>query len=161
MTYKKQTLSLLLLGLLAPFANAQNASLSSGGNASGVGGSASYSIGQALYSTHTDGNNSEIQGVQQPYEISTVTKIKDVEGISLFLSVYPNPTSNELNLKIEKYPTKGLTYQLTDINGRVLTIQKIESELTQLSLSDYTSTIYFLSVLKNNQLIKSFKIFKN
>jgi len=41
------------------------------------------------------------QGVQQPCEISIGTGIEEVEGITLQCSVYPNPATDILMLKIE------------------------------------------------------------
>jgi hypothetical protein len=38
-------------------------------NATGSEGSASYSIGQVVYQTHTGTNGSVAEGIQQPYEI--------------------------------------------------------------------------------------------
>ncbi len=161
MKYKKQLLILMLLGGFFSTAQAQDASAATGGEATGAGGTASYTIGQPMYQTNTGGGLTEVQGVQQPYEISVVTALNDIEGISLLFSAYPNPTNNQLNLRIEKYPTKGLFYQLTDVNGKILQSKKIENELTEISLSSYASASYFLSVSQNNQLIKSFKILKN
>ncbi len=161
MRHKKTFLTTLLLCAAIPWLQAQDASLATGGTGSGSGGTATYSIGQPMYQTQSGTGFVETQGVQQPYEISVVTALNDLEGISLFFSAYPNPTSNELNLKIEKYSTKDLTYQLTDMNGKVLQSSKVSDERTQLSLSTYATATYFLSVSKNNQLIKSFKIIKN
>jgi hypothetical protein len=53
--------------------HAQEAIPAGGGNASGSGGSASYSVGQVVYTTNTGTNGSAAQGVQQPYEISVVS----------------------------------------------------------------------------------------
>jgi hypothetical protein len=39
-----------------------------GGEATGSGGSVSYSVGQVVYTTNTGINGSVAQGVQQPYE---------------------------------------------------------------------------------------------
>ena len=45
--------------------HSQKSVAASGGDASGTGGSSSYSIGQVFYSNHTGLNGSEAQGVQQ------------------------------------------------------------------------------------------------
>ncbi|MGD0341661.1 MAG: hypothetical protein ABSA76_08155, partial [Bacteroidales bacterium] len=61
--------------------HAQSTITTSGGNASGSGGSASYTIGQVVYSTITGTNGSSAQGVQQPYEISIITGIAEAKDI--------------------------------------------------------------------------------
>ncbi len=73
MKYKNLKLSaILLLGLGLTGLQAQTSVNATGGNASGSGGSASYSVGQVVYTTHTGTNGSVAQGVQQPFEISVV-----------------------------------------------------------------------------------------
>ncbi|HTO14956.1 MAG TPA: T9SS type A sorting domain-containing protein [Edaphocola sp.] len=150
---------LIYFGLLG--ANAQTVVLSSGGNASGAGGSSSYSVGQMVYNSYNGTEGSVIEGVQQPYEISTVSISKDFEGIRIFLSVYPNPTSSLLNLKIDNYPSNEISYQLTDLYGKLLVSGKTTGALTQVSMNAYAAATYFLIVQKNKVTIKTFKIVKN
>ncbi len=70
--------------------------------ASGSDGTASYTVGQVVYTTETGTNGYSIaQGVQQPFEISVVTGIKEAKDISLSVSAYPNPTSDYLIVKVE------------------------------------------------------------
>jgi len=80
--------------------SAQKNTVASGGNASGSGGSASYAVGQVVYTTNTGINGSVAQGVQQPYEISTTVGINETT-IHLGMSVYPNPTTDYLQLKVK------------------------------------------------------------
>lgn len=82
---------LVLLALCFGELSAQESYNASGGEASGTGGSSSYSIGQVFSTHHKSGKGSFSSGVQQPYEILILTGI-DVRAISLELSVFPNPT---------------------------------------------------------------------
>ncbi|MCB0409870.1 MAG: hypothetical protein KDD29_06595, partial [Flavobacteriales bacterium] len=66
----KKIIFITLQILICSIVFAQENTVSSGGDALGVGGSASYSVGQVVYTTHTGVNGSIAQGVQQPYEIS-------------------------------------------------------------------------------------------
>jgi hypothetical protein len=84
MKYKKLILSALLLsGLGLTGLQAQEVIPAVGGNASGSGGSVSYSVGQVAYQTHTGTNGSVVEGVQQPYEISVLTAIEEAKNINL------------------------------------------------------------------------------
>lgn len=65
----------LLLGLSDMFT--QESINTSGGNGSSSSGSVSYSIGQMFYRSYAAGTISIAEGVQQPYEISTVSSIED------------------------------------------------------------------------------------
>ncbi|MCJ7449016.1 MAG: T9SS type A sorting domain-containing protein [Bacteroidales bacterium] len=141
--------------------HAQNAIPASGGNASGSGGSVSYSVGQIVYTTNTGTNGSAAQGVQQPYEISVVTSIEEALDISLEMVVYPNPTTDFIKLKIENYEVKNLRYQLYDINGSLLKDNKVEGNETNIVMNNFLPATYFLKVTDNNKVIKTFKIIKN
>ena len=140
---------------------AQNAIPASGGNATGSGGSVSYTVGQVVYTKYTGTNGSVAQGVQQPYEISVVTGIVEAKGISLEIEVYPNPATDFVKLKIENYEVKNLRYQLYDINGSLIKDNKVEGNETSISMQNLLPSVYFLKVTDNNKVIKTFKIIKN
>ena len=55
--------------------HAQQTTISSGGDAAGIGGKVTYSVGQVAWNILTGTNGSVIQGVQQPYEISVISGI--------------------------------------------------------------------------------------
>ena len=77
------------------------------------------------------------------------------------MTVFPNPTTNFVVLKVEKYEVADLIYQLIDTNGRLIESKKILGEATTVDINNYPATIYFLQVLDNNKAIKTFKIIKN
>ena len=140
---------------------AQNAIPASGGNATGSGGSVSYTVGQVVYTKYTGTNGSVAQGVQQPYEISVVTGIAETKDISLEIEVYPNPATDFVKLKIENYEVKNLKYQLYDINGSLIKDNKVEGNETNIPMQNLLPATYFLKVTDNNKVIKTFKIIKN
>jgi hypothetical protein len=150
-----------MLGLGLTGVQAQNSEPATGGNVSGSGGSASYSIGQVFYTTTTNLNGSVAQGVQQPFEISVVTGLEQAQGINLSCSAYPNPTTDILILKVENFDNTNLSYQLFDIDGKNLETKKIESNQTSIVMNKLVPAIYFLRVIKSNKEVKTFKIIKN
>jgi len=141
--------------------NAQQALSAPGGEATAAGGNASYSVGQVVYTTNTGTNGSVAQGIQQPYEISVVTGLEDAKGITLQCSAYPNPTTDFLTLKVENFSLSTLTFQLYDLNGKLLENKKIESNETRIVMSNLNRAVYFLKVIQYNKEIKTFKIVKN
>jgi hypothetical protein len=158
MKHKKTITSVAFLLLGLGGLHAQESPTSTGGEATGTGGTASYSIGQVVYTTATGTNGSVEQGIQQPFEISTVLGINETT-VNLELSVYPNPTTNYLTLKAEKID--NLNYQLLDMLGRVIKRKKMVSNSSNISLEGQPTSIYFLNVVKDNKIIKTFKIIKN
>lgn len=159
---KLSALLLLFLGITGLYA--QEAIPAAGGNASGSGGSVSYTIGQDAYNTIIGSNGSVAQGVQQPYEISVVTGLEEVNGIKLNITAYPNPATDFITLKVEASTTPGIrsmSYQLSDISGKLLENKKLASNETSIDMKNLVSSIYFLKVTSNNKEIITFKIIKN
>ena len=160
MRHKRLKLSaILLLGLGLTGLQAQESVNVNGGNASGSGGSASYSVGQVVYTTNTGTGGSLTQGVQQPFEISVVTGIEQT-AINLAISAYPNPTFDFLQLKVETEKFKDLSYQLYDMNGKLLQNKKITGNLTSIAMSNLVTATYFVKITEGNKEIKTFKIIK-
>jgi len=158
---KIKSIFLLLFSFWLTSAHAQDVVLTTGGNASGSGGSVSYSIGQVVFSTITGANGSIVQGVQQPIEISVVSEIDDNPDIVLQCSVYPNPTTNNLTLKFKNFKPENWSYQLYDINGNLLEDKKVEGDETKIMFSNLAPAIYFLKVSNGRNEIKTFKVIKN
>lgn len=153
--------AIALFALLATMeVSAQETVPATGGDGTGTGGSCSYTVGQVMYSTNTGTNGSAAQGVQQPYEISTSVGI-EVTEISLEFIAYPNPTTNSLTLKLGNYTNEKLTYQLHDIQGKLVYSKQIDSCNTLISVKDLPAGTYLLSVLDNLACIKTFRIVKN
>ncbi len=140
--------------------NAQETVPVAGGNAGGTGGSVSYTIGQTFYLTNTGSNGSVAEGVQQPFEISVVIGIEEANGISLQCSVYPNPATDFLILKVDNFNLSAMMFQLYDSGGKNIKAGNIESNETTISMNDLVSGTYFLKVNQSNQEIKIFKIIK-
>lgn len=162
MKHKKlKIIIMLLLELGLTDLQAQEAIPATGSNASGSGGSTSYSVGQIVYTTNNGTNGSVAQGVQQPFEISVVTAIEETKGITLECSAYPNPTTDYLTLEIENFDLSTLTFSLYDINGKLLENKKIECKETSIIMSNLVPATYFLKVIQCNKEIKIFKIIKN
>jgi hypothetical protein len=160
MQLKKATLVLLLLGIGLTGIKAQESLSATGFNGSGSGGSVSGTIGQVFY-TNTITNGSVAQGVQQPFEISVETVIEEAKEISLHCMAYPNPATNFLTLKVENFNKQNLSYNLYDVNGKLLEKKNLESNETSMDMGNYVPATYFLKVIKDNKTIEIFKIIKN
>ena len=154
MKHKKAiaSVALLLLGLGGLYA--QEALITTGGEVTGTGGTASYSIGQVSYTSITGVNGSLTQGIQQPYEIFTTTGINETS-----FNLYPNPTTNQVTLKTNDHTS--LSYRLYDMLGKIIETKGVSSNSTHINLEVVSIGFYFLSVVKNNQIVKTFKIIKN
>lgn len=162
MQHKRLKLSVVFfLGLGLMGLQAQKSVNSTGGNASGSGGSASYSVGQAVYTSNTETGGTVAQGVQQPYEIWVETDIEEAKGINLLVMAYPNPTTDYLTLRIDEFDISDLSYQLYDMQGKLLRDEKITGNQTRIVMSNLVPATYSVKVVQGNKEIKTFKIVKH
>lgn len=153
--------SIIILFPFGVFSTAfgQSATSAAGGNATGTGGSVSYSVGQVVYTANNSTSGDVFQGVQQSYEILGLSGINTVSLVANS-SVYPNPTTDVLFLNIEDFDVTDCVFILSDSNGKLLFQKSIIDKKTELEMSSFISGIYFVSVFENNKEIRTFKIVK-
>jgi hypothetical protein len=157
---KSQALILWIVFLLATnFAKAQESTNSSGGDATGSGGSVAFSVGQVVYTTTTNPAGIVAQGVQQPFEISIVGLNEAATNISL--TAFPNPTADNLTLQLSDFKTEKLSYQIYDLQGKQLNSQPIVAPQTTIEMKSLPNSTYFIYVVnQENKKVQSFKILK-
>ncbi|WP_397446922.1 T9SS type A sorting domain-containing protein [Polaribacter sp. R77954] len=145
--------------LTTHFLHSQTAITSSGGIATGGGGTATYSIGQLVYTTNSYNSGSIAQGVQQAFEFQVFSN-SDIPSTNLTLLTYPNPTSDNLVLKMSDTPQDELEYTLFDIQGKQIMTGQITNTKTTIETRDIANGVYSLKVTKNKLLLKAIKIIK-
>ena len=102
---------------------AQETAPSTGGDASGSGGSSSFTVGQVFYTTNTSSTGSVSQGMQQAFEIQTRSN-PSLSTVQLTAVTYPNPSTDYLVLKITDTAIENLQYTLFDLNSKTITSKK-------------------------------------
>lgn len=151
---------IILTGFCACFSLlslAQQNTVSSGGDATGSGGSVSYSVGQIDYINSTGSNGSVNQGVQQPFEFFKV----DLEEASFVdVNLYPNPTNEFIILQLENF-TNDLSFTLYDVNGKLVAEGIVEASETQIDMRSFARGQYHLAIKNTANDIQSIKIIKN
>lgn len=149
--------SLLYTGLVC----AQQSVNVTGGAADGSGGSLAYSVGQVVYQTYSSGSSSISQGVQQPYEVSTLSTTVPVTEFNMKLKAFPNPTTHTITLEVGDTYDQNLSYQLFDLLGRLLKSGKITQKHTQVNMSDFGPSTYLIRLQTEEQkTLQTFKIIK-
>lgn len=133
--------------------------LSGGNTVEGANYTLSYSIGELSIATYKKTTVTLTQGQQQGSLI--ITSLNEIENSVIQAKAYPNPTSNFVMLSIEGNNTGDLEYALTNVSGSLLLSEKNISQQQKISMSQYKSGIYFLTVLnRRNNNIHTFKIIK-
>ena len=153
--------TLFLCCLAVPSVFAQSVIVPVGGDAQGNGGSVSYTVGQIAVQTvaNSDGSVSVAEGVQQPYEIMTVG-VDDYPQIALDAVVYPNPTENLAQLRLNGFevPADGLRAILYDGNGKQLQSVVVTEDLTSFQIGQYATGTYYLELRDGKRVLKTFKV---
>lgn len=137
---------------------AQKGTVTTGGVASGAGGSVTYTIGETNYVTAT-GTGQVTQGLQQPFEIFLMEAT--AQELNVAVTLFPNPTSERLIITVEGNDFQGLNYQLYDAAGKMLVDKKMQSNQADIFMRDYASATYFVKITNQNNESKNFKIIKN
>ena len=138
--------------------SAQSDIVPAGGEATGNGGSVSYSVGQIAVQSKSDGAASISEGVQQPYEISVVG-VDNYPDITLHAVLYPNPTQGRLKLEISNLQFDG-ELKVYDVNGKYVFSKKLEGKTTEFDISSCAPGTYYINVYDGTQSLKSFKVVK-
>jgi hypothetical protein len=125
----------------------------------------SWTVGEPVIFTLSNGSNILTQGMHQTKLI--VTSIEEIELSGLEISAFPNPANEYVNLKVSHLSSdqpgemwKEFSFELYDMNGKVLMQKQIISTETVIKMDSYAPATYFLKVTKDKKLIKTFKIIK-
>lgn len=160
---RKATLTLFFVGafFFVQQLKAQQATLSSGGNGSGTGGSFAYSVGQTVYTAQSNSAITLSIGVQQGFELFLITGLEDEDRFGLAATVFPNPTSNYLTVEIKNYsPDTAMEIFLFDAKGQQMHRQQVVDVLTYLEMKHLSPALYMLKVIQGNKLVKVVKVIK-
>ena len=135
----------------------QRNTVATGGDASGSGGSVSYSVGQIDYSNYSGTNGSSNEGVQQPFEFFNPEAALD--ELDWNAELYPNPTNDQVILQLSGIPENG-EYKLFDSKGSIVLDGSITDLETIIDMRSLTPAVYHLQ-LSQNTTTTSIQIVKN
>ncbi|WP_339921083.1 T9SS type A sorting domain-containing protein [uncultured Flavobacterium sp.] len=131
-----------------------------GGEATGSGGTLSYSVGQLANKPYSGINGTTMHGVQQSIELYTLSN-PEFKALTLTAATYPNPTTDHIVLKLMDSNLTSLNYTLYDIQGRTVSKGQVLHDATQITMQHLEMGIYILKVNQNSKELKSFKIIKH
>ena len=160
MNFYKTKIVVLLLMFNLGVVYAQDAVVAAGGSVSGTTGTVSHSVGQVVYTAVSNTNGSINQGVQQPYDISTISTGSELEN-GITLSVFPNPTKDVLTLKIEDADVAGYSYELYNNLGQLIRQEGIDQNQVEISTQDLSAATYILKVKSTNDVLRVFSVIKH
>jgi hypothetical protein len=142
-------------------AGAQTSFNATGGNAQGSVGTISFSSGQVFFSVSEGANGSLTAGIQQPYDISTAVSAPEFDDTKQSVSIYPNPITHYLTVKLEGFKDETLSCILLDQSARLLQKIRLNSDQTVIDMSKLKPATYFLFVTDGRINLKTFRIIKH
>jgi hypothetical protein len=139
---------LFLVFALAASAQKQEVIASAGGYNTSGSLSISWTLGETIIPTFQNGNLILTHGFQQQLLVTTVEE--NLEEL-VKVTVYPNPASDNINIRFESPLDGEVTIQLINGQGKLVKTDVIEVSVTekQLNLQDLASGTYFLKLTKN------------
>jgi hypothetical protein len=143
----KNTIPILLFFACISLAKAQSISpqviASAGTHSTGSNIQLSWTLGEPVITTVSNGNNIITQGFHQT--LLTVTAVDENNISDINITVFPNPTSEILNISLANNQ-KDLQLELFDINGKLLQTQQINAtqNMANINMSEYARANYLL-----------------
>ncbi|OFX26724.1 MAG: hypothetical protein A2033_08935 [Bacteroidetes bacterium GWA2_31_9] len=159
--FKILVLVLLINSSLILCIYAQETVATAGADISGTDGTISFTVGQIANKTIIGSNGYISEGVHQPIEISTISKLTKEDKSDYEINVYPNPTNEFVFVKINNKKSEQLNYQLFDINNKLIESNNVSDIETKISLIERKASTYFLKISNQANEIQTFKIIKN
>jgi hypothetical protein len=148
-------LSIIVLSLKT---QAQQLVSASGGHYSDAQLNVSWSVGETVIETFTDDNYILTQGFQQPGLV--LVGIESFSDQFEALHVYPNPTSDYVNINLnEDYD--NLSYRVLNSEGKVIQNKQIENKTFQISFTEQNQGLYLIHLMDGTKTMKIFRIIKN
>jgi len=149
---------LLVLTICCPGLLAQQVVATAGSTFDNSGRSITFTIGEGVAQTLTNGDLTLTQGFHQT--TVSVKSISELKELDFSISVSPNPTSDFLKIKVTKEDVTGLQFLLLDINGKLILQKNLEGNETSLSIDKLTDGLYILMIKEGPKELKTFKVIK-
>ncbi len=158
-----------VLFLFYGIVNAQNQSISlqsinsSGTKMSQANGSLTFTVGELLVLSQTDNNGNTLGGGFSAGATLTTLNVFTPDETVLNINVFPNPTTELVNVQINHSTIDQVVVSITDVQGKEVyngTYAGISNTIG-INTASYPTGNYTLSLKdKNNQVLGTYKIIK-
>ncbi len=138
----------------------QSGSVATGGEISSADHTLSFSIGPTFYTSFGNDGFYISSGIQHP-EIRIFTRITENEDLKHEIRVFPNPTSDWINIRIKDPDFLDSDIRLISMEGKVLFSKAIENGELNLPVSQLEPGNYTLLIVNKRELLRSFNIIKS
>ncbi len=86
-----------------------------------------------------------------PRDNDDVTLVTSVEGLTAEIAIYPNPTSNVINIAAEGLNVERV--ELANVDGQIVSSEEVASDMITVSLEGQPAGMYFVRIYTANEVI--------
>lgn len=168
---KNKSLPLTLLGaamLMGTMSYAQSIapqSVNSGGTTMlQSNGSLSFTVGELVVLSQTDSDGNTLGSGFSAGSTLTTLSVQETDAAVLDVNVFPNPTSDLVNIRINYSTVDQVVVTITDLEGKEVFngLYAGISNIIGINTAAYAPGTYVLSLKKNNnQVLGTYKIIKH
>ncbi|MEN8124557.1 MAG: T9SS type A sorting domain-containing protein [Bacteroidota bacterium] len=152
----KTFLLFFFLIIFSFFLQAQEVISSYGLDTSNSSGNLSATAGEVTIATLNNGSYQITQGFHQTSLAALA--VEDFDE-NFKVKIYPNPSSELFLIDIMDFT--DIHYKIYSVNGQLLYKNELKQQSNTVKVDRLKNGLYFLTLYKNNQKIKTYKILKN
>ena len=137
---------------------------SSGTKMTQTNGSLSFTVGELVVLSQTDSNGNTLGGGFTSAATLTTVSIQETNAAVLDVKVYPNPTTELVNIQINYSAIDQVVVIISDLQGKEVYTGKYAgiSNVIGINTASYAPGAYTLNLKNmNNQVLGTYKIIKN
>ena len=155
----------MLMGTISYAQSIAPQSVNSGGiKMTQANGSLSFTVGELVILSQTDSQGNTLGGGFTSGATLTTVSIQEADATVLDVKVYPNPTTELVNIQINHSAIDQVVVTITDLQGKEVYNGKYAgiSNVIGINTASYETGTYVLSLKNlNNQVLGTYKIIKH
>ena len=158
-------LAAMLMGTMSYAQSIAPQSVNSGGTKmTQANGSLSFTVGELVVLSQTDSDGNTLGGGFTAGATLTTVSIEETDAAILDVKVYPNPTTELVNIQIKHSTLDQVVVTITDLQGKEVYSGKYAgiSNIIGINAASYATGNYLLTLKNlNNQMLGTYKIIKH
>jgi hypothetical protein len=129
-------------------------------------GSLSFTVGELVVLTQIDANGNSLGGgfTNSSTISTTVLSVQEPDAAVLQVSIFPNPTTDLVQLQIKEANIDEMELEFSDLTGKILysAQYRLMNQNIGINTAGYPSGVYLLTLKKSNgQILGTYKIVKH
>ena len=127
-------------------------------------GSLSFTVGELVVLSQTDVEGNTLGGGFTVGATLTTVIIQETDAASMDVNVYPNPTTELINIQINHSTADQIVISITDLHGKEVYSGKYAgiSNVIGINTASYATGAYMLTLKNlNNRVLGTYKIIKH